>query len=106
MSDGKAFTEGSTQVVFARHQTLPLVIISFRGTEADKFGDLMVDGKAWKTALSSHGWPESWGSAHSGFHAAFASVGEVIFSKLDELRGSDRGIWLTGHSLGGRPSRP
>ncbi len=98
--EGKAFTEGSTQVVFARHDTLPIVIISFRGTEPDKLSDLIVDGKAWKTKLSKHGYSEEWGSMHSGFRAAFDSVGAVLRNKAAELEGQDVGIWITGHSLG------
>jgi len=99
--EGKAFVEGSTQVFFARHATKPVLIISFRGTEPNKWRDVAADGKAWKTKLKEHGWPEEWGSVHSGFRGAFDSLGELMREKLGEYEGSGVGIWVTGHSLGG-----
>ena len=99
--EGKGFTEGSTQVVFARHTTRPMVVIAFRGTEPDKMSDVMVDGKAWKTKLVDHDWPPAWGSMHAGFLSAFESVGPVLRAKVAELASEDVGIWITGHSLGG-----
>lgn len=99
--EGKAFVEGSTQVFFARHKTLPVLIVSFRGTEPNKWHDIAADGKAWKTKLTKHGWPDGWGSVHSGFQAAFESIGPLMREKLKEYEGSGVGIWITGHSLGG-----
>ncbi len=99
MLEGTAFERGSTQVFFARHKTLPILIISFRGTET-KWQDIAVDGKAWRTALSGEGWSD-WGSVHSGFHSAFASISKILHTKLGEYEDSDVKIWITGHSLGG-----
>jgi hypothetical protein len=99
--DGRVFEQGSTQVLFARHQALPLVIIAFRGTEPNKWSDIATDLKAWKTPLAKHGWPEGWGKVHAGFLAAFESIGPVLRAKLDEYEGQDLTIWVTGHSLGG-----
>jgi len=99
--EGKAFAEGSTQVFFARHKTLPVVIISFRGTEPNKWRDVAADGKAWKVKLAKKGWPDQWGSVHTGFYSAFDSIGTVLREKVGEYAGSGVGIWITGHSLGG-----
>ncbi len=97
--EGTAFAQGSTQVLFARHKTLPIVIISFRGTET-KWHDIVTDGKAWRTKLEGEGWSK-WGSVHSGFHSAFNSISKVLHEKLKEYEGTDVKIWITGHSLGG-----
>ncbi len=94
--DGRAFSEGSTQVVFMRHSTLPLAIIAFRGTEPTKWADVITDLKAWKTPLAA-----DWGSVHSGFKSAFDSIGSVMREKLDEWKDQGLAIWVTGHSLGG-----
>ena len=101
VGDGKAFTEGSTQAFVARHATLPIAVVSFRGTEPDKWRDVLVDSRAWKTPLADQGWPAAWGSIHRGFFEAFESIGEVLRGKLAELEGKPVGIWITGHSLGG-----
>jgi hypothetical protein len=99
---GRVFASGSTQVTFARHGTLPLVIIAFRGTEPTKWSDIVTDLKVWKTSLAP-----DWGEVHSGFRAAFDSVAPLLRAKLDELSGQSAseskkvGIWVTGHSLGG-----
>ncbi len=94
--DGRAFSEGSTQVAFLRHSKLPLVIIAFRGTEPTKWADVVTDLKAWKTPLA-----DGWGSVHSGFKTAFESIGAVMRTKLDEYKDQKVQIWVTGHSLGG-----
>ena len=86
-------------MLFARHKTLPVLVISFRGTET-KWQDIATDGKAWRTKLSGEGWSK-WGSVHSGFHSAFESVSELLHTKLREYEGTDLKIWITGHSLGG-----
>lgn len=94
--DGKAFSEGSTQVSFMRHETMPLVIIAFRGTEPTKFADVITDLKAWKTPLA-----DGWGSVHAGFKGGFDAIGNVMMTKLDEYKDQKVAIWVTGHSLGG-----
>lgn len=93
---GKSFEVGSTQVMYARHRSLPIVVVSFRGTEADQWSDIKVDVKMWKTGLA-----EGWGSVHKGFHAAYGSVRELLTDKLAEVDGAEIGVWITGHSLGG-----
>jgi hypothetical protein len=94
--EGRVFAGGSTQVAVARHRTLPLVIIAFRGTEPTKWSDIVTDLKVWKTPLAP-----GWGEVHAGFHKAFDSVGVLLRAKLDEYRDQKLSIWITGHSLGG-----
>lgn len=93
---GRAFAGGTTQVTFMRHATLPLAIIAFRGTEPNRWNDVVTDLKAWKTPLA-----EDWGSVHSGFKAAFDSIAPVMRAKVDEYGRAKLAIWITGHSLGG-----
>lgn len=98
---GDRFYDQSTQVVFARHRELPIVVLSFRGTETSQLDDVRTDLKLWKTSLSTRGWPAEWGSAHAGFVAAFESVEPLLMKKLEEVEGKGVKIWVTGHSLGG-----
>jgi triacylglycerol lipase len=99
--DGAAFTDASTQVLFARQSKTPLAIIAFRGTEPSRTSDLYADLATWKTPLEHHGWPAVWGSVHAGFLDAFSEVEPLLMIKLRELEGSGVPIWITGHSLGG-----
>ena len=93
---GRVFADGSTQVTFMRHKTLPLAIIAFRGTEPNRWNDVATDLKAWKTPLA-----EGWGEVHAGFKQAFDSIAPVMHAKLEEYRKDKVAIWVTGHSLGG-----
>lgn len=93
---GRVFTDGSTQVTFMRHKTLPLAIIAFRGTEPNRWNDIATDLKAWKTPLA-----DGWGEVHAGFKQAFDSIAPVMRAKLEEYKKDKVAIWVTGHSLGG-----
>lgn len=100
--DTLQFEKGSTQVMYARHGELPLAIVSFRGTEADKWQDITTDGDFWRIKLENEGWPEEWGKMHRGFYNAFDAIaGERLMSVIAGLRGTGVQIYLTGHSLGG-----
>ncbi len=98
---GRAFRDASTQVLFARHRELPLVLLVFRGTETSQAADVMTDLKTWKTPLAERGWPASWGSAHAGFVEAFETVEPLLLEKLGEITERGDRVWVTGHSLGG-----
>lgn len=100
VDEGRRFLDGSTQVVFARHRELPIVVLSFRGTETSVAADLAVDAQLWKTPLAEHGYPSEWGAVHAGFQSALASVEPMLMKKLEEVPSGVK-IWLTGHSLGG-----
>ncbi len=98
---GPRFEDGSTQVVFARHASRPLVVIAFRGTEPRESVDVSLDLRTWRTSLGGHGWPAAWGGVHAGFYDGFAEVEPLLMQKLHELEGTGARIWVTGHSLGG-----
>ena len=93
----KEFESGSTQVVWAQHGELPIVLISFRGTEIrdGQEADIWADLDFFQEEI------EGWGKVHGGFRAAFASVeNNLLMTKLEEIRDQEIGIWITGHSLG------
>ncbi len=48
-SSRKRFEKGSTQMVWARHADLPIVVVAFRGTEPNSLKDIVIDAAAWKT---------------------------------------------------------
>ncbi len=119
-TSARRFKAGSTQVVWARHTTLPIVVVAFRGTEPTSIKDVLIDAKFWKTSLTKQGWTEGWGKAHAGFTSGFRAVTEAVnpatgetnsamlMKKLDEIAGGEGTectqahpcVWVTGHSLG------
>lgn len=100
---GDAFEKGSTQAFFARHTELPVAVFSFRGTEPDRLEDIAADLRAWDITLDQQGdyWSKGWGEVHGGFYGAFDSLRVQFDQQLAQLEGSEDGIWVTGHSLGG-----
>jgi triacylglycerol lipase len=84
-------TGGDTQVYVA--STADAVIVAFRGTESDRFGDLFDDA-----AFGFVPWTE--GFVHQGFRDALDRVWAPLAAALAPLTGS-RTVWFTGHSLGG-----
>jgi hypothetical protein len=120
-SSRTTFTQGSTQMVWARHADLPIVVVAFRGTEPNALKDIVIDAMAWKTALAQEGWAEGWGKVHAGFMQAFRSISAkidplthkstevMLLEKLQEIEGGTETectmehpcLWITGHSLGG-----
>ncbi len=87
-----AFKEGSTQVLWAEHQSLPLIIISFRGTEPDRIKDILVDLMALKENfepenLEGFETDRQWGRVHRGFNGAHETVApEFLWSKLQKTQ--------------------
>jgi triacylglycerol lipase len=69
------------------------VLVAFRGTEADRFGDLFDDAR-----FGLVGWAH--GSVHQGFRDALDRVWGRLSDRLADL-GTSRAVWFTGHSLGG-----
>jgi len=109
--DGAKWMEGSTQVVVARHSTLPMAIVSFRGTQPDHIEDLLADGLAGKHDLTEFGFADGWGGGHYGFLSNVEKVAEVVNSdgsrrnvmllrQLERWSADGITIWVTGHSLG------
>ena len=107
--DGSTAVEGSTQMVWIQHSTLPLVILVFRGTSEDGLfcGLEFCDDWAANLSIFTEAFSEfddsSWGDVHGGFSEAFASVNEAVEEKLLYLAENhpEVSIWVTGHSLGG-----
>ncbi len=119
-SSRKTFKKGSTQLVWAHHADLPIVVVAFRGTEPSAFKDILIDALVWKNKLSKHGWTDGWGKVHAGFMLGFRSISETIhpltkqkteamlLEKLKQIEGGTETectmahpcMWITGHSLG------
>ena len=117
---GTTFAKGSTQMVWARHADLPIVVVAFRGTEPNALKDIVIDATAWKTPLAQEGWTADWGKVHAGFMQAFRSISTkidpltqkptevMLLEKLKEIEGGTETectmehpcLWITGHSLG------
>jgi hypothetical protein len=70
-------------------------LISFRGTQADKLGDVVTDLKAFTVP-----WTESGGRAHAGFASGARIVMPQIVKWLDNECADRTTLILTGHSLG------
>lgn len=70
------------------------VILSFRGTEVDKYKDILSDADLALT--SGYG-----GKVHKGFKQAYGKVRSQIINKLKSHGAEQKTLWVTGHSLGG-----
>jgi len=82
-----------TQGFLARHPSLKLTVLAFRGTESDKFEDLLSDGKTLQKE-----WPNSPGClVHAGFKDGWDPVSDRVTSLLASREGV---LLMTGHSLG------
>ena len=94
---GEGVEEGKssrgTQGFLARHPSLGLTVLAFRGTESDKFEDLLADGKTHQKE-----WPNSPGCL---VHAGFADGWDPVSDRVTSLLANREGVLLmTGHSLG------
>lgn len=67
-------------------------IVAFRGTEPT-----LAD---WLSDIQIHLTGGPLGRVHEGFASALNHVWLDVFQALDDLRSSERTVWLTGHSLG------
>jgi triacylglycerol lipase len=70
-----------------------LAIVAFRGTQSDRWRDLLDD-----TQFTPLRWEA--GHVHRGFGRAFAAIRPQLDTALARLAPSCR-VWFTGHSLGG-----
>jgi endonuclease G len=68
------------------------VLVSFRGTES--VGE-------WLSNLTLSSEDRSYGKLHSGFLNAFQVAQPILGSILEEADPKNKGVWLTGHGLGG-----
>lgn len=67
-------------------------IVSFRGTEPDKWKDVLTDLKLRLV-------PHRGARVHAGFLASLQGAWARLCPRLEEL-GRTRSVWFTGHSLG------
>ena len=70
-----------------------MLILCFRGTEADKIRDIASDAEALQTE-------GPWGKAHRGFSRALDQVWDEIVPAIQEMRQNGQSLWICGHSLG------
>jgi len=68
-------------------------IVSFRGTEPDKLGDILADAR-----FGLEPWKVAGERVHRGFQIALEAVWPALLASLKQLK--DHAIWFTGHSLG------
>jgi triacylglycerol lipase len=68
------------------------VMVAFRGTQPNQWGDVLDDLKFPPLAWSS-------GTVHGGFHDAFSRIRPALEGRLQALAPS-RSVWFSGHSLG------
>lgn len=68
--------------------------VVFRGTQADRFRDLLTDLKFWPRTWEDHG------RVHRGFLAAYLSLRESLGDALRDLKIAEDRLVVTGHSLG------
>ncbi|MEM6996865.1 MAG: lipase family protein [Myxococcota bacterium] len=106
-TESKTFEKGSTQAVWMEHNSRPVAIVGFRGTEPNETADWVVNLEARRDTLAEF---EHWHDADSGKvqrgfnRAVLASVGPRMLDKIDSLEPRDGvpvEVWVTGHSLGG-----
>ena len=70
-------------------------VLAFRGTEADRIGDIKADAKAVQTTCPMGG------RVHQGFQDQYEDVEDVIEAALDRDNVKGKPLFITGHSLGG-----
>ncbi|GAA3761000.1 pimeloyl-ACP methyl ester carboxylesterase [Spinactinospora alkalitolerans] len=73
-----------------------MVIIAFRGTQAEEIRDWLSDANAPMVPHSGNT-----GMAHWGFSTALEAVYPDILDAVREFRADGQSLWFTGHSLGG-----
>lgn len=88
------FIEGGETQLYVAHST-DTVLVAFRGTEADRFGDMFDNAQ-----FGFDPWKHGPGSVHGGFQRALQRVWDELGRRLTDL-GATRTVWFGGHSLGG-----
>ena len=88
--DARFLEAGDTQACVAWSDDA--VLVSFRGTEPGRLGDIIDDKRLLLV-------PWSHGLVHRGFKGALERVWPALISELEPLAHS-RTVWFSGHSLG------
>lgn len=86
----KTFNKNGTQAFLAKNDEF--VVLSFRGTQPDKWEDIRTDLRALKLKTVD-------GKVHVGFKNAFDDVKDAITEELRKHLG-EMPLYITGHSLG------
>lgn len=91
----RAFNHKSSQGILIQHEDY--VVAAFRGT--DEPADWLDNLRLMRARIPMGC------SVHSGFQAALEDIWHDMYADLDHFRrqddGTDRPLWITGHSLGG-----
>lgn|SRR3989338_1509646 len=89
----EVFSKDGTQAFLAKRESDKFLALAFRGTEKDKFGDIVAD-------LDARFYKNEQGiKIHNGFYQAFSCVKEIISIELAKFK--EYSLYITGHSLGG-----
>ena len=83
----------ATQAFVAYNEDI--AVLAFRGTEADRIGDIKADAKATQTTCPTGG------RVHSGFQRQYDDTETAIENALDRDDIKGKPLFITGHSLGG-----
>lgn len=87
----KTFNKNGTQAFLAKNDEF--TVLSFRGTQPDKWEDVKTDLKALKEKTID-------GKVHAGFLEAFNDAKDDVFEAIRENLGAGVPLYITGHSLG------
>ena len=87
----RTFSTKGTQAFLAKNDEY--AVLSFRGTQPDKWEDIKTDANAIKKKTVS-------GKVHLGFKNAFDDIKDIIIHELRLNTGDSMPIYITGHSLG------
>jgi triacylglycerol lipase len=88
----EAIAGGDTQLYVTFSADAVLVV--FRGTEADRFGDMFDNAQ-----FGLEDWTHAPGSVHAGFRRALERIWAPLEARLAALSAT-RTVWFGGHSLG------
>ena len=87
------FNHKGTQAILVSNDNM--LVLAFRGTEADRVSDIKADMKALQKPCSTDG------RIHSGFSEAYEVIEPLIIQALSKDEYKERPLYITGHSLGG-----
>ena len=88
----REFSDGTMFACVASNEKI--VVVAFRGTNANEIGDWIADAKISKDRVQH-------GQIHRGFNQSTKSLLAPIRSEVEAQGGKSKLVWVTGHSLGG-----
>jgi triacylglycerol lipase len=87
------FDRKGTQAILVANESM--LVLAFRGTEADRVRDIKSDMDAIQEDCNTSG------KIHRGFSDAYQAVGRDIVEALAKPDYAEKALYITGHSLGG-----